>query len=125
MWTYSVTLREFFDPSGELIAAGYSGRDTDAVQGKNNPVAEGVRDVGPIPRGRYQIGPVFDSQEHGPVVMRLTPEPGTDTFGRDGFLIHGDSIQMPGTASHGCVILPRPARLAVAASADRELEVTA
>jgi hypothetical protein len=30
--------------------------------------------------------------------------------GRDNFLIHGDSIAAPGTASHGCIILNRLAR---------------
>jgi len=31
-------------------------------------------------------------------------------FGRRGFLIHGDSKLHPGTASKGCIILPRWAR---------------
>jgi hypothetical protein len=55
--------------------------------------------------------------------MHLTPEDGTDTHGRGGFLIHGDSLQHTGSASHGCIILPRPTRMEIAASEDRELEV--
>src|ERR1035438_5538324 len=43
-------------------------------------------------------------------VQALTPESGTNTFGREGFLIHGDSVQNPGTASHGCIILPQLGR---------------
>jgi type VI secretion system (T6SS) effector TldE1-like protein len=124
-WTYSQTTGQMLDPNGNLVATGYSGLDVPGgLQGKNNPDAENVPNVGPTPRGTYQIGPAFDSNDHGPIVMHLVPEPGTDTLGRSGFLIHGDSVHAPGTASHGCVIMPRPVREAIAASPDRELEVT-
>jgi hypothetical protein len=55
--------------------------------------------------------------------MALTPEPGTDTLGRDGFLIHGDSVENPGTASHGCIILPRAVRDQISASGDKQIQV--
>jgi hypothetical protein len=51
------------------------------------------------------------------------PDPGTETFGRGEFRIHGDSIAHPGTASHGCIILPRAVRDAIWRSGDRALEV--
>jgi hypothetical protein len=104
---------------GKVVATGYSGFDA----GKNNPAMQSVANVGPIPTGKYSIGLPYDSEAHGPVVMRLTPEDGTDTYGRGGFLIHGDSLQHTGSASHGCIILPRPTRMEIAASEDRELEV--
>jgi len=92
------------------IGIGYSGFNG----AKNNPGMESVHDVGPIPRGTYEIGAPFDSPEHGPLAMPLTPCPGTDTFGRSGFLMHGDSLEHPGEASHGCIIMPRDVREHVA-----------
>lgn len=81
-----------------------------------------MRNVGPIPRGRYSIGPEFDAPVQGPCTMRLTPE-GHDALGRDGFLIHGDNATH--NASTGCIILPFESRREIAGSADRELEVIA
>ena len=60
---------------------------------------------------------------HGPYVLPLTPDPENLMYGRDGFLIHGDSITNPGSASEGCIILPRSARTMIAASGDNRLEV--
>jgi len=45
------------------------------------------------------------------------------TFGRDGFLIHGDSVRHPGDASEGCIILPRRFRERIWTSEDTDLEV--
>lgn len=125
--------------NGLLLGVGYSGKDDgDGVlgpgEGKNDPDAQGERGIGPIPRGRWIIhGPPFHHPHAGPDVMRLLPldpkpmEHGeaweTQTFGRDGFLIHGDSVDKPGTASRGCIILPRLVRLAIWSTGDRELEV--
>ena len=47
------------------------------------------------------------------------------THGRSGLLMHGDSKEHPGSASHGCVILPRSVREEVWQSGDRDLEVVA
>lgn len=120
-WTYAQKSGEL-QQDGEPVATGYSG----AGAGKNNPALENVSNVGPIPRGDWTIaGPPADTADHGPYVLRLDPEPGTETFGRDGFLMHGDSKEHPGRASHGCIILPRSAREQVWNSGDRELEVLA
>jgi hypothetical protein len=105
---------------GKPVATGYSG----AGAGKNNPALENVPNVGPIPQGDWTIaGPPVDTADHGPYVLKLNPAAATETFGRSGFLMHGDSREHPGCASHGCVILPRPVREQVWTSADRELEV--
>jgi hypothetical protein len=101
------------------VAEGYSGFG----DGKDNPVMQNVPDTGPIPRGVYAIGPPHDTTTHGPHVMALTPVDGTDTFGRSGFLIHGDSIEHPGTASHGCIILARAIRDEIASSGDNQIQV--
>jgi hypothetical protein len=118
MWTYD-QLSGALGKGGQRVATGYSGFG----EGKNNPAMENVPDAGPIPRGVYDIGPMHDTATHGPHVMALTPESGTNMFGRDGFLIHGDSVQNPGTASHGCIILPRTVRDQIAASGDRQIQV--
>ena len=118
MWIYD-QLSGGLSKDGQRVATGYSGFGP----GKNNPDMENVPDVGPIPRGVYDIGPMHDTTTHGPHVMALTPEPGTDTLGRDGFLIHGDSVQNPGTASHGCIILPRNVRDQISASGDGQIQV--
>jgi hypothetical protein len=119
LWIYSQRTGKLFH-GDTLAGSGYSGFG----RGKNNPDFEKFADVGPIPAGLWLIQvPPFDSETHGPVCLRLVPERQTDTWGRSGFLIHGDSIQHPGSASHGCIILPRPVRLQVAASSDDQLLV--
>lgn len=98
---------------------GYSGHG----EGKNNPLMEAVHEMGPIPRGTYEIGPPHNTVTHGPYVMSLTPNRETNTLGRSGFLIHGDSIEKPGTASRGCIILSRVIRQEIWESGDHEVEV--
>lgn len=102
------------------IENGYSG----IGEGKNNPAMESVHDVGPIPRGTWRIdGPPEDTIAHGPYVLKLTPIGNTNTLGRSGFLMHGDSKEHPGLASHGCTVLPRAVRERVWESGDRQLVV--
>lgn len=126
MWCYSQRTGQMSNPYKfpTQINLGYSGHGL----GKNNPDAESLHDVGPIPRGYYTIGPpehVNTPGPHGPFVLRLTPKPGFDLHGRDGFLIHGDSTDHPGAASNGCIVLPRPIRKLIADSGDDELHVIA
>ena len=104
---------------GEVIAHGYSGLDA----GKNNPALVAATGIGPIPCGEWTMAGVYDSPKVGPFAIILDPNTGTETFGRSSFRIHGDSISHPGSASHGCVILPRPIREQIWASGDRALEV--
>jgi hypothetical protein len=121
MWSYAQKTGEL-TRDGQSVADGYSGCDN----GKNNPDMQAIRDVGPIPQGEWTIeGPPSNSPEHGPYVLRLEPASGTDTFGRGGFLMHGDSKEHPGCASKGCVIMPRLIREQVWNSGDTELEVVA
>ena len=119
-WTYKAKTGSLFH-DGDFVTVGYSGRG----EGLNNPDMEGVHNVGPIPRGEWSIGPAFHHPAKGPVVMRLTPKEGTETFGRDAFLIHGDSVAHPGEhlASEGCIIIDRPTRRGIANSDDDALEV--
>jgi len=106
---------------GVAVATGYSGRG----RGKNNPSMQAAVSVGPIPAGKWTITERYDSANVGPYALKLGPKPGTQVFGRSAFRIHGDSIRSPGTASHGCIILPRPVRHRIWTSGDRDLEVVA
>lgn len=119
MWTYAQKTGAL-QQNGELVATGYSGFD----EGKNNPAMQAVHDVGPIPQGDWTIeGPPLNTAEHGPFVLTLTASDTTNTFGRCGFLMHGDSIAAPGTASKGCIIMARATREQVWNSGDTDLEV--
>ena len=118
-WTYAQRTGEF-QQDGRHVARGYSG----AGAGKNNPTMQQVPNVGPIPQGDWTIaGPPVNTHDHGPYVLALKPAPTTETYGRSGFLMHGDSIESPGCASHGCLIMPRPVRERVWNSGDRDLKV--
>jgi hypothetical protein len=119
MWTYAQKTGKLLQ-DGRLVGTGYSGFDN----GKNNPAMQAVHDVGPIPQGEWTIvGPPMNTPSHGPFVLTLEPADGTNTFGRSGFLMHGDSIQSPGCASHGCIIMAHTVRDQVWNSGDTDLQV--
>lgn len=99
-----------------LADVGYSGHG----RGRNNPGLEQERSVGPIPRGRYDIGLPRQSEKTGPHVMDLTPN-GHTAHGRTAFQIHGNN--KTNNASRGCIILTRPMRERISASNDRVLIV--
>ena len=105
--------------NGKIVAKGYAGRDW----GKNNPNAQEAPGIGPVPRGDWTLTSVKNSPNTGPFSIVLEPCPGTVTFGRSAFRIHGDSIRAPGTASHGCIILPRHIREYIWNTDDRLLRV--
>jgi hypothetical protein len=109
-WTYTQATGELHR-DGKLVATGYSG----APGHINATASEGLRSKGPIPRGLWRM--VYFYQRHsrlGPVAIALKPE-GHKALGRSDFMIHADSIQRPGTASQGCIILPQAVRVQMAA----------
>lgn len=118
MWIYSQSTGRL-SGNGKLIGFGYSGLDAD----RNNPPSQSIPDKGPIPRGSWTIGAPIEHTELGPLAMPLTPNPGTETFGRSGFFIHGDSAAHPGEASHGCIVLAEALREQIVASEDHDLAV--
>jgi hypothetical protein len=99
--------------------SGYSGQGA----GVNNPAMQSQAYVGPIPQGTYDIGQAYRHQNLGSVTMNLDPRPGTNTFGRDLFRIHGDNSCQCQSASEGCIVLPRSVRERINNSIDRELRV--
>lgn len=119
MWNYQQSTGKLSDLTGALVGIGYSGHES----GKNNPAMQSHRGLGPIPCGVYIVGLPFDSPEHGPYCLRLTPQPENEMFGRSGFLMHGDSIVHPGMASLGCIIQLHATRQRVWESGDHLLEV--
>lgn len=119
MWLYRQLDGFLIDPRGNKLAQGYSG----FADGKNVPSMQSDADIGPIPRGTYTIMAPVDTAEHGPYVLRLEPDPANQMFGRAGFLIHGDSLEHPGAASRGCIIMPRFARERIWESGDTTLVV--
>lgn len=98
----------------EWKAVGYAGR----CDGKNNPDMCDVPDVGPLPPGRYTIGKPIDHPKLGPMSFPLEPAQTNEMFDRSAFYIHGDSIEHPGEASEGCIVLPPGARNRIIAASD-------
>lgn len=118
-WYYSQSTGHLTRNSKTVSKSGYSG----SGKGKNNPKMQDKSNVGPIPRGNWTIGKPRDTKNHGPHVMDLTPN-AHSALGRTEFLIHGDSVSHPGTASQGCIILPRNIREKISGSGDHALVVT-
>jgi hypothetical protein len=108
-----------FSDTGSIFGCGYSGNG----EGKNNPDFENVENVGPLPKGIYKIGKPYDSPHTGKFTLPLIPDIDNVMFGRDSFCIHGDSISEPGTASNGCIILPRNVREEINNCTDKILKV--
>lgn len=105
--------------NGKFVARGYAG----AGIGKNNPDLQSKVAVGPVPQGRWRILPPRNRpQTVGPYAMPIEPV-GHNALGRSAFMIHGDSAKRPGTASRGCIILPRNVRELIWNSGDHDLEV--
>lgn len=124
-WRYDQSSGELFY-KGKLYSRGYSGKG----RGKNNPSMQNVPGTGPIPAGLWEMTDIYDSQNVGPRTVRLFAVDGTrddkhDATGRSAFRIHGDKARAPGTASRGCIILPRAVREFMWRSGDRLIEVVA
>ena len=122
MWSYRIPtglISENGVPRHEVSYSGFG-------PGLNNASACTEHGVGPIPPGTYRIGPGYDDPDGlGVLVMHLDPLPGTNTFQRALFRIHGDNSKQDHSASRGCIVAPHSLRLAIDASRDRILEVIA
>ncbi|WP_084169683.1 tlde1 domain-containing protein [Paraburkholderia ferrariae] len=121
-WVYKQSNGEL-SHNGRIVKQGNSGGYSGSGAGKNNPAMQATRSIGPIPQGTYNIGTPRHSAHVGRYAMPLTPEVGTDTFGRSAFYMHGDSVAHPGSASEGCIIMDPHTRSQVWTSGDRKLQV--
>lgn len=120
MLTYIQSTGHLIDDKGNLWGVGYAGRD----EGRNNPAAQHIRNIGPVPAGDYMMGAAFDDPGgKGPCVMVLHPKEQRQLLGRSGFMIHGDNKEH--NASHGCIILGPAVRRKIAKLEDRSLRVIA
>lgn len=103
MWQYeifnSVTGGGVLTLDGAFQTTAYSG----SGNGLNNVLMQDMRNVGPVPCGKYRMKPARFSSELGPLVIDLVPV-GHDAFDRTDFRIHGDNKAHNGSASHGCII---------------------
>ena len=115
----------YVQKTGELTedwehrAWGYAGRG----EGKNNPDMQSVKGIGPIPVGLYHPEAPVNHPVVGLYAIRLVPHPDNEMFGRSSFLMHGDSRQHPGEASHGCIVVDPATRRAYWESGDKLLRV--
>lgn len=118
MWTYSQS-KGLIQQDGRLQGAGYSGHGP----GLNAPDQEAVPNVGPIPRGHWQIVRWDDHHGNkGPCVAVLAPV-GHDAHGRSAFLIHGPHANDHMDSSDGCIVTGPLIRQDWRASNDMDLEV--
>jgi len=114
-WQYNQSSGEM-SFNKKVVATGYAGKGA----AKNDPTKENVPYSGPIPRGKYKIGAAYKHNSLGPIVMNLDPI-GHNALGRKLFRIHGDNAT--GTASEGCIIMPRFVRDKISKSTDKVLIV--
>lgn len=126
-WIYHQKTGELYH-NGQRVGHGWAGHGV----GKYNPSLQSQQGTGPLPRGTYTIGHLFNyhrtaASPHGtgPASMRLTPDSSNQMFGRSGFLIHGPSTNPShyGQESNGCIILPLSLRHRIGTSGDHALEV--
>lgn len=118
-WVYKVKEAAFYLDGTYKFDALYAG----SVGYYNDPAQQCEKNKGPLPAGKYTIGNPFQHKTAGKYVLRLTAASSNNMCGRDGFLIHGDSIKEPGTASNGCIITSLTNRIAIHASKDTNLIV--
>lgn len=121
MITFSVGKGMLYAADGSVIGPAYSG----APGHVDVATDDGLKALGPIPLGMWQIGTPFDDQHLGPFAMRLTPCDGTETLGRGSFLIHADNAKHNQTASEGCIIAPPLERRQVWQDPDHLISVVA
>jgi len=113
--------------NGEEIARGWAGNDSrpkvnpDRVHGYNNPDAQNLHCIGPLPQGLYKIGEWGVHPELGAHSAPLTQVSG-ETYGRSGFYIHGPGAD-PANSSEGCIVIPHDPRLAVEATGETLVQV--
>ena len=122
-WTYRIGTGDLFH-DGARIGRGYSGHPPYVNDAR--PEAWSRKDEGPIPPGAWTfVGAPYNSGQLGPFVLALEARPGTNTYGRCAFRVHGDKVGSVGEmlASHGCIILPRSVREVIWSSNDPDLLV--
>ena len=121
-WLYHQSTGDIYYLNGVIapVETAYSGYGSC----KNNPDMQGIKSLGPIPIGDYQVGDVT-TIHNGSIknAIPLVPFASNHMFGRDGFFMHGDGTVEPGKASEGCIVCSLQTRLKVASSRPTVLHV--
>lgn len=110
-FTYEQRTGTFYVSNGSYdcpLGVGYAGRG----DYRNDPAAEAIKNLGPLPAGRYSLYRAAHKRFASPAI-RLDPRPDQEMYGRSGFWIHGDNLA--NDASSGCIILDHATRSAIAA----------
>lgn len=124
MWTFKQSTGELFDKNNKRIATGYAGGNCGKnPEGRNNPYMQNVACVGPLPRGLYRMTTPVPQSQLGPYAIPLMPAATNEMFGRGHFYVHGDRTNAPGSASEGCIIMPRAVREQMWNSDDHDILV--
>ena len=105
-WKYSQSTGQLTH-NGRHVCSGYSGKPGY----KNNPYTQWSAHRGVIPVGVYSISPATRQRGMG-FVLNLWPN-GHSAYGRTDFEFHGDSIDRPGEASKGCIIIEKRYRIQI------------
>ena len=128
---YSQSTGEMTGPDGKTVAVGYAGRGG----GLNNPDAEGIKGVGPLPQGNWRMEELdretCEKKGWPPPAYRLTPDEETrervNDLGRDpdSFYVHAKAAKTEdqGRESWGCIALDKPERKALRAYNGRWIRV--
>jgi len=101
-----------------VLGTGYAG----APEALNDPEKQDKKHQGPLPRGKYAIGP---QQDNGDLrqSLRLTPDPANEMYNRSGFLIHGPHDDDKRDSSTGCPVFSKDIRDKIANSGRKVLRV--
>lgn len=126
-YTYYQNSGRFVGGTGDyaIETVGYAGNNTDTVQGRNNPEAQCVPNIGPAPANVYILAKCSDTMHKGTVItpcaFPMTPQDESLMCGRFAFWIHGcgscdgtncDYTEPPcGTCSQGCIVIPKTERV--------------
>jgi len=102
--TYYIDSGEFYI-GAYLLEKGFAGyyNHITGVDFRNNSAFQCIKNRGALPAGRYYMSDGKGRKTKNSI--RLTPVNIGVMCNREGFLIHGDNKENPGTGSEGCIIL--------------------
>ncbi len=126
-WKFVIKKGIIYDPQGKVFATGvYAGGNLGKnPEGINNPLLCAVKDIGPLPPGKYHFGEPVTHSKLGEFAIPLIPDLQNIMMGRGDFYCHGDMIGHPRCGSEGCIVTERVYREKMWASTDHEILVVA
>ncbi len=119
MWLYSQSTGRV-TKDDKFYGVGYAGNNKEG-RCKDNPLAQNIKNHGPLPQATYTMTEVVEGTHMGPFAIKLLPEPSSQMFGRSEFYIHGDDGA--GTASDGCICVSQVLRKTMWDSDDKKVQV--